>query len=104
MSDDIADLIATARAVALAVNDDEVTSEQQAKLAQVDLLLAASLDRLLARLDALEARQLAPVVPIARGPLDYQPDAAITLATVVPEDADREWWRSRIVPLGEDES
>lgn len=65
--------------------------------------LASLMEALIARVDAVEARQVAPVVPIARRP-DYTAPEGITLATVVPDDADREWWRTRIVPLTEDES
>lgn len=46
---------------------------------------------------------LAPVVTIARGPLDYQPDPEITLATVVPDDATADWWRSHVAPLSPEE-
>ena len=85
------------RDAALALAADEASSELTDRLAHLVALLCDAVDD-------LDARIVAPVVPIARGPLDYQPAPEITLATVVPPDADREWWRERVVPLGEDES
>jgi hypothetical protein len=96
MTSDVRRTTVAVRDAALHLAADEATSETQSQTLHLIALLCDTID-------LIDARQLAPVVPIARGPLDYQPDAAITLATVVPDDADREWWKSRIVPLGEDE-
>jgi hypothetical protein len=65
--------------------------------------LADAVADVIAAVRDLQADQPAPVVTIARGPLDFQPEAAITLATVVPEGATAEWWRSRVAPLTPDE-
>lgn len=65
--------------------------------------LTALADSLAEVIDYLRDEAVAPVVTIARGPLDFQPEAAITLATVVPEGATAEWWRSRVAPLTPDE-
>lgn len=84
------------RDAALALAADEATSDTQSQTLHLIALLCDAID-------AVAGRQVAPVVPIARGPLDFQPAPEITLATVVPDDADREWWRSRVVPLAPEE-